>query len=338
MIAKAHTRGTSAACTSCSQPSQRAHSYYTRTIHDLPVSEQVVRLKLCVRRFRCVNPNCIRRTFTERLPALVAPYAQRTTRLNETLHQVGQALGGEAGARLLKSLHMHTSGDTLLRLLGKETLESVTTPRVLGVDDWAQRKGHSYGTILVDLERHQVIDLLPDRTAQTLAAWLQAHPGVAIVTRDRSTEYARGITEGAPSALQVADRWHLLLNLRQVLERFLRRLYARLKQLPRVVGAVGGTEPSSTLSRDTFYPRTANELRASHASRERRLAPYQNYPTATPRGNQHPAHCRTARPASGHGAPVLLCRIVSRAKPPSAHAQYLGPLPDLIGKAPSGRL
>jgi transposase len=274
IIIKAHTRGTSAVCPYCSQRSQRVHSYYTRTIHDLPVSEQVVCLKLCVRRFRCLNPHCIKRTFTERLPTLVAPYAQRTTRLIETLNEVGQALGGEAGARLLKKLRMHSSGDTLLRLLGKETLEPVTTPRVLGVDDWAQRKGHSYGTILVDLERHQVIDLLPDRTAQALAAWLQAHPGVAIVTRDRSTEYARGITEGAPSALQVADRWHLLLNLRQALERFLRRLYAKLKQLPRVEGAVGETAPASGLSRDTFYPRTATELRASRASHERRLALY----------------------------------------------------------------
>jgi transposase len=151
-------------------------------------------------------------------------------------------MGGEAGTRLLGQMQVVTSSRTLLRLLRPESEAPSTAVRVLGVDDWAMCKGRTYGTILVDLERQRPVDLLPDRTAATLAAWLQTHPEVEIITRDRSTEYARGASEGAPTALQVADRWHLLQNLRQMLERLLNRLYPQLKQLPAVVAAEGPTD------------------------------------------------------------------------------------------------
>jgi transposase len=171
---------------------------------------------------------------------------------------------------------MKVSGDTLLRLLRKATLPGVATPRVLSIDDWVQRKGRTYATILVDLERHQVVDLLPARTATTLADWLKANPGIEIIVRDRSTEYARGVSEGAPDARQVADRWHLLLNLRQVLERYLTQAYARLKQLPRPI--IGGADGNTEI----YVPRrlpcapTRNERRTSQASRERCLALYES--------------------------------------------------------------
>jgi transposase len=191
-------------------------------------------LVLRVRRFRCRNTHCPAQTFAERLRQVVRPAAQRTVRLTIALQQLGLALGGEAGARLGAKLHLLTSADTLLRLIRQLPAPPMAPPAILGVDDWAMRRGRTYGTLLVDLERHQPLDLLPDRTADTLAAWLRAHPGVTIISRDRSTEYARGAALGAPAAQHVLDRWHLARNLREALERLLDRLHRRLAALPPV--------------------------------------------------------------------------------------------------------
>jgi transposase len=200
------------------------------------------------------------------------PYAQKTERFIIALYHTTQALGGAAAARLLHLLQLPTSATTLLRIIRRLFSSSTATPRVVGVDDWAKRKGTAYGTILVDLERHQVIDLLPDRTAETVEQWLKEHPGIEVVTRDRSTEYARGVTNGAPQAQQVADRWHLLLNLRQMLERLVSQLYQRLKLLP-VIKAVSGEEKIGP-KREPFR-RTESERAVSQASRAKRLARYQ---------------------------------------------------------------
>jgi transposase len=196
-------------------------------------------LCLQVRRFRCRNPRCSRCTFAETFPELVMPHAQRTMRLKEAQGKVGLAAGGEVGSALLDTLHMPTSPDSVLREVRATPLTSYPTPRVLGVDDWCFKRGKRYGTILVDLEQRCVVDLLPERSSGALSNWLKEHPGVEIISWDRATEYARSATKGAPQAVQVADRWHLLRNLGDTLKQWLER---HRKQLGEVAKAMSATQ------------------------------------------------------------------------------------------------
>lgn len=207
----------SGSCPDCQQTSRSIHSYYGRRVRDLPSSGREVWLVLQVRRFRCVNQACARVTFAERWTGLIAKNGQRTERITETLCHLAFALGGEGGRKVLPHLKMNYSADTLLRLIRGTPDVADRKVRVVGIDDWAFRKGHNYGTILVDLERRQVVDLLPNREPQTVANWLKAHPEVEIISRDRSSAYAEGARLGAPQAMEVADRWHLLRNLWEAL-------------------------------------------------------------------------------------------------------------------------
>lgn len=196
-------------CPDCGRASRAVHSRYRRHPADLPSLGRRVRVGLRARRFYCRNAKCARRTFAERLPELIVPHARRTDRLAEAQSQVGAALGGEAGARLLQRLAMPASADAVLCLVRRMALPEPEPPRVVAVDDWAKRRGRTYGTIVVDLERRRVIDLLPDRTSTTVADWLRQRPGIEVVARDRSTEYAHAAAIGAPKAVQVADRWRV---------------------------------------------------------------------------------------------------------------------------------
>lgn len=223
LVIKLLTTSAQAVCPYCSTSSERAHSHYWRQPADLPCFGYRVKLNLQIRRYFCDNDQCTYTTFAERIPTVIAPYARRTDRLIDHQQAIAFAAGGEAGTRLMVQLGMPASPDSLLRVIRDTPEPAVTTPRVLGVDDWAIRKGQSYGTILVDLEKQQPVDLLPDRSAETFAAWLTAHPGVEIISRDRATDYIKGATDGAPEATQVADRWHLLKNLREAIERYLDR-------------------------------------------------------------------------------------------------------------------
>ncbi len=272
LVIVAHMNSSEASCPTCGCVSTHVHSHYRRHPQDLPIGEGRVRLHLAVRRFRCLNPTCPCRTFAERMPAFLPTHAQRTQRLTRTLHQVALTLGGEAGARLSSPLHMPTSPATLLRIMRQATVTAPSSPRVVGVDDFALRRGRTYGTILVDLEHRCAIDLLPDRTASTLANWLQQHPTITIIARDRSTEYARGATEGAPAAQQVADRWHLLQNVRQMLERMLTRRYADLRQLSAL--APLSTDKESTATRTAPFLRAHTDDTASRGSRQQRMQLY----------------------------------------------------------------
>jgi transposase len=212
-----------AQCPRCHRWATRTHSRYERTIRDLPWAGRPVVIRLHVRRFFCDNPRCLRRIFAERVPDLAPVRGRLTLPFRRSVADIGLALGARAGARLAAPLGLPVSPRTVLRTLHALPEPEVPTPRVLGLDDFSFRRRLVFGTVLVDLQTRRVVDLLPDRSVAVVSDWLQRHPGVEIAARDRNGSYAEGVRQGAPDAIHVIDRFHLLRNLVEALERLLLR-------------------------------------------------------------------------------------------------------------------
>ncbi len=248
---------TSASCPGCGTPSSHLHGSYTRTITDLPISGRQVFLRLRVRRFLCLNPCCGRVTFAERFPELTSPHARRSSRLTQALQQLACTAGGQPTARLTGPLALPGSRNSFLRLIRRSPVPPFSAPTAVGIDDWAWKKGHRYGALVIDLETHRPLALLPDRSADTIAAWLRQYPSIRVVSRDRGKDITAGVTRGAPQATQIADRFHLLSNLRTVIEEILR---ARVCSYPTPRSSVRAASFLFLPPRPSLTPRRAADL------------------------------------------------------------------------------
>ena len=264
-------------CPVCGHASRSRHSCYCRCLQDLPWQGAAVELWATVGRFRCRNSSCPRKIFCERLPRIARVYGRQTERASEIVRLIGYVVGGLPGQRLLARLSIATSDDTVLRRVRQKPAPELSALpiRNLGVDDWAWRKGQDYGTILVNLDLHRVVDLLPDRAAESFSAWLKQHPEIVTISRDRCGLYAEGAMLGAPQSQQIADRFHLILNLSATMERVLEERSRQLV-LPPVEDPLAEAPPGtdSDLSVDVPSPPLPRPTQAQ-LRRQRRLERYE---------------------------------------------------------------
>ena len=299
LVVRIACRRSCAACPVCQQTSERVHGNYGRTVADLPCAGRRVILSLTVRTFVCSAPTCPRQIFTERLPDLVPSYARMTNRLREALVALGLATSAQVSERLAPALGMLVSAPTLLRRLRAVACPSPKSVRILGVDDWAWKKGQTYGTILVDLEKRCPIELLPDRKEETLTAWLLTHPEIDVISRDRGGEYAAAAKKGAPQAKPIADKFHLVKNLRDGLKELMAR---KQKVLPEVEEAspdgiplrAQGKRPASTLSVEPKPDEPEKQWR-SMSQELRHIAATSGHSWVAPSGSQVSRANRAAR-------------------------------------------
>lgn len=267
LIAVAVTPSTpTARCPACGHLSDRIHARYRRTLADLAVGSRRLALIVTARKFRCGHPGCDRHLFCERLDGFAEAHARATARLTDLHRLLGFALGGEPGARLAEKLAVPTSPDTLLRRVTATPDGPEPAYRFVGIDDFALRKGQVYGTILIDLERGRVIDILDGRDGTAVEAWLKTHSGVEVITRDRWAAYAKAATAGAPQATQVADRFHLLTNLRETVEGVIARF---LSQIRAVIPPANATPPATAPATEPRPP-SAREVAREAKRRVRR--------------------------------------------------------------------
>jgi transposase len=297
----------------------RAHSRYERRLADVPVAGRQVQLRLRVRRFFCDNPQCPARTFVEQPAMLAAPRARRTALLRDALTAIAVALAGRAGARLAARLGMPTGRDSLLRLLRTLPDPQTGTVAVLGVDDFALRRGHVYGTVVIDMISGRPVDLLPDRETATLAGWLREHPGVEVICRDRAGAYAE-----AARQVQVADRWHLWRNLGQAVEKTVTTRRANLPatsasadETTTADGSVMVPQVVRPLPEKKIVTRMREQHTAVHELRERGLSKA----AIARRLGLHPATVRKL--ATARTVQELTAKTEQRAHLVDDHIEYL---------------
>jgi transposase len=266
------SRLSTSSCPLCGTRATRIHSRYHRSVADVACGGRQVRLLLTARKFFCDNATCARKIFTERHGPFLAPWARMTTRLAQALFDIGRATCGKLGARLAARLLIPTSWKTILRRIMAVPTPPVGLVTQLGLDDWSFRRRKQFGAILVNLETHRTLDLLPDRSAATAATWMQAHPEIELVSRDRSTEFAKAVTQGAPQAVQVLDRFHLMQNLVEQVDVVLARCVAELRRaLPRPT-----SQPDSPAPPAEWKPAPQPQIaRRQDARQEARQARYE---------------------------------------------------------------
>lgn len=292
-------------CPTCQTQTVTRHGWFTRRIQSLPSSGQAVVFLIQGRRFRCLNAVCSRKTFREDLSALADRYQRRTQAVTQLLCSLAAIAGGQPGARLAAQMHLPVSRMTLLRSLLRHAPHAVGTPRVVGVDDFAWTKRRRYGTILVDLETHRLVALLADCEEETVATWFRQHPGVLIVTRDRSLTFAEAVRHGAPHALHVVDRFHLHLNAMTCLETLLTREHATIRRV------VTGLRTAHRKAHPALPPQPLAPERQQRERRARRYARYEQVIQLTAQGWSEPGNCAGNWTASANSGDLSQNRPVS---------------------------
>jgi len=320
-----------ALCPVCGQETKSRHSGYSRRLADLPWQGCSVQLWLSLHKWRCAKQNCPRKVFCERAPGVAPVYGRRTERLAAIVGAVGHVAGGLPGARLLERLAIQISDDTVRRQVVRNAhgMHAPEVIRCLGVDDWAWRKHQTYGTIFVDLDRHKVVDLLYDRAAESVAAWLKEHPTVEIVARDRSGLYADGAAAGAPDARQVADRFHLILNLSTAIERVLEE---RSREL--IIPAATELTGAKPLPLTTPSKLTAQKEQQQQR-RQRRLGRYEEVANCTGRATPRwplAGSLPSASRQSGVGCELISFRSASLRGGDETRLLSLKPILTNVGK------
>ncbi|UAN34282.1 ISL3 family transposase [Enterobacter sp. JBIWA005] len=244
-----HLRATrkTAQCPECLKRSRSVHSCRRRRIQHLPCSGRTLWLIFAVRHWYCRNPSCSRKIFAESLAPFAGPQQQSSALLQNLQHQLGLIAGGEAGRRAAVASGIQISPDTLLRRVVQAPEQTENRTRHVGIDEWAWHRGHRYGTLIVNLDTHRPLVLLPGREQRTLTAWFKKYPEIQVVSRDRGGIYSMAAREGAPQARQVADRWHLLKNIGDALERMMYRHMPLIRLVASELSPKKSPEPESSV-------------------------------------------------------------------------------------------